>query len=75
MSEKTASPALPYSQWFALLTLKHFSPLRASRIVRPQTLRCLQRKGWASALPDGSFAITKSGIKAEKLPLCRGASR
>lgn len=56
---------LPYSQWFALLTMKHFGAERPGKIIRYQTLRALCRRGWATEQPNGSYMITPAGLLIE----------
>ena len=55
---------LTYAQWFALLTLKHFSPECPSAEVRAQTLRSLVRRGLATQDQHG-FWITSRGVAVE----------
>jgi hypothetical protein len=57
-------PKLTYPQWFALLALKHFSPVPADRVLRRKTMDALVRRGWATE-HGGLFSITPRGIAVE----------
>lgn len=72
------SVKLTYPQWFVLLALKHFSPCRAGRVLRRNTLDALVRRRWADE-KDGLFSITDRGVAVENFhetaPRCRHQSR
>jgi hypothetical protein len=65
---------LTYPQWFALLGMKCFGPERPNGIIRPTTLNSRVRKRLAIRLPDGRYAITLRGLRAEAYD-CRRKSR
>ena len=53
---------LTYTQWFALLTLRYFDGVRPDCCIRYQTLRFLERRGFAIEGDDRAFQITPRGL-------------
>jgi hypothetical protein len=66
---------LTYPQWFALLGMKCFGPERPGRIIRYPVLASLVRRRLAIKLPDGRYAITIRGLRAQAHDSCRKSRR